>query len=566
MRKIRLLLAILFLVLPVLLGGCGDDDDGGDGGGPRPLATGTFTKTPSMVPTGWAGFIGTGPYAHWQSLYTAGSISASGRISGVSIQYQDVLATAVTCTNLTIKVGHTAVSALTGTFANNVATGRGGQTTVLANGSVTFPADAAGTWHPITFTTPFAYNGVDNLVVEFERTASCSGAVHDGAELVSLAATAWSYTPAAPAGSTGTWVQNARLTFAGGDSKIDHEPTWAWNTAPLNLTQGLRKVQMLYNASSIAGSGPITGIGLQVAQLTTSQTYTFTMRIGHTLRTDLTATWNDNFDAGAPVTVAASVPLAIPAGIPDGAFIWFPLPGSVFTYNGTDNLLIELTVEGASDTTQLGTHPTANVNRMWGDPSSPTATLLNYYTHQIALRFNGGYTEVITDGVVTSYIIPVGSSTPFVVQVLYDGTALGTGGKISSLAFRLGNDANAFDHADVNLVLGHTSLETLGTASLAANIESNRTAAFSGTISIPAGLKAGDWVTVPLTTPFTYDPTRNLIVQWDAPAFATFNWGVGNSTSAQYVGHVEGNIGDRNSDVSNASGSFVLDMQLKVDK
>jgi hypothetical protein len=187
--------------------------------------------------------------------------------------------------------------------------------------------------------------------------------------------------------------------------------------------------------------------------------------------------------------------------------------------------------------------------------------------YHIKLRFIGGTMDVITDGGENSIIIPVGNSSEYIVQILYDSTALGTSGQITSLGFRLGGDANAFDHTDVNLVLGHTTLSTLGAASLAANIESDRTAAFSGTISIPAGLKAGDWVEVPLAMPFTYDPTKNLVVQWDAPAFATINPSIGHtSATGRYAGHVEGNIGDRTSDVSTVSGDFVLDMSLTLNK
>ena len=159
----------------------------------------------------------------------------------------------------------------------------------------------------------------------------------------------------------------------------------------------------------------------------------------------------------------------------------------------------------------------------------------------------------------TGIIIPVGSGVDeFIVQVLYDNTALGTGGTVTSLGFRLGADANAFNHTDVNLVLGNTSLTSLGAGSLAANIESGRTNAFSGTISIPAGLKAGDWVEVPVS--FDYDPTMNLVVQWDAPSYGTTNDSIGHTSgTGRYAGNVEGNIGNRNSDVSTNPGDFILD-------
>lgn len=240
------------------------------------------------------------------------------------------------------------------------------------------PAGSAGDWFTITFATPFEYNGVENLVVDIERSAYCSSTLQVRVAPSQPSGTSVLTSYGLPSGFLQTWLPITKFHFSGGDNKIDFVPVGSANTAPLNSSAALRKVQMLYSATSISGSGPITGIGLQVSGVTTAQTYTYTMKLGHTVKTNLTATWNDNYDAGGPVTVASSVPYSIPAGVPDGTFIWFPMPGNVFTYDGIHNLVIELSVEGASGTTQLATHPTANVNRMWGDPASATATLLNY--------------------------------------------------------------------------------------------------------------------------------------------------------------------------------------------
>ena len=38
------------------------------------------------------------------------------------------------------------------------------------------------------------------------------------------------------------------------------------------------------------------------------------------------------------------------------------------------------------------------------------------------------------------------------------------------------------------------------------------TTVFTGTLNIPAGFRAGDWVTMPVSG-FTYDPTQNLVVE-----------------------------------------------------
>jgi hypothetical protein len=55
---------------------------------------------------------------------------------------------------------------------------------------------------------------------------------------------------------------------------------------------------------------------------------------------------------------------------------------------------------------------------------------------------------------------------------------------------------------DVLLILADT---------YASNMDENLTV-HSGSFSIPAGLKAGDWVTIPLSSAFTYDQAKNLAV------------------------------------------------------
>ena len=138
MRKKALVLTSVVSIALFVVAGCGG---GGGGGGilppAQPLATGTFVKTPADGNLGSGGlFDDFSAYARWQNLYTADTISASGRLMGIAVKYESVLVSAVTCTGVTIKVGHTNVTALTNIFANNVATGRGGQTTVLSHGGI----------------------------------------------------------------------------------------------------------------------------------------------------------------------------------------------------------------------------------------------------------------------------------------------------------------------------------------------------------------------------------------------------------------------------------------------
>lgn len=557
---IRSLAVLLVCVLASggMLAGCGDDGDD-DEGGPAQLATGMFFRTPSEVSTGWAGLFDVRSYARWQTLYRASEIRASGRITGLSIRYEAALASAATCTNVTVKLGHTVRSFLTTTFADNTGTGRGGQTTALSSGTVTFPADAAGTWHPIIFTTSFDYNGVDHLLVEFERTGSCSAYVYDGAEDRGDVMTVSTFTPAATTVESGGFVQNAKLTFAGGDSAIEFGGAdsnyWPFTTETPH-------VQLLYRADEIDGSGPITGIGFKVQALTSHAAYTYTVQMAHTTKSALTTTFADNFDKGVPVTVARGT-FTVPANVPAGSYIWIPCTGS-FNYNGTDNLIVDIDVPSGSGNTYLMVAHTTPGRRAAGFHGDVAVQSLDDTTYDTKFRFHGGMIDVLTDGGSTAFL-PFGPAE-HIVQILYDQTLLGTGGKVSSLALRLASTSSATSYHDVRLIMGHRLASApLGTTSLAANIDSDRATVFSGTVTVPAGLQGGDWITVPLASAFRYDASKHLVVQWDAPAYGVSNFIRGSSLSARYAGHVQGNIGSRTADVSNiAAGEYILDMRLVI--
>lgn len=547
---------------------------GGSSGNNNSLATGGFTKTYGAVDDGALGEVfNNGGDIKQQLLYAASDINGSGYITALRFMHDGALGADTVCPNTSIRLSHTAVTALTTTFATGVEDGHGSQVSAIDDATVTITAGADGAWFEIPLNTTFNYNGVDNLLVEIERTTACTGS-NAWVKYDFSTANTRSYvfavdgTPGTAdhstttATGTGAALYHVQFVFAGGDNNLQYGV--GGNYWPFTNTG---RAQYLYTAAEINGSGPITGMAFQVSEATTAETYTATVEMVHTNVVTLSMTWADNHTA-TPTVVATDVVFNVPAGMVAGDWFWVPLPGSNFNYNGTDNLLIDVKVTAATGHIvglQTGIITGRRVPGFTTDGATATGDGQSQLPN-VKFRFNGGTMDVITDGA-TSYDIPVGDSGEHIVQVLYDSTALGTGGQITSLGFRLNADSNAFDHTDVNLVLGHTTLSSLGAGSLAANIESNRTAAFSGTISIPAGLKAGDWVEVTLSTPFTYDPTQNLVVQWDSPGFATINDAIGHSGgTGRYVDHVMGNISDRTSDVGTAPGDFILDMSLTLDK
>jgi hypothetical protein len=127
--------------------------------------------------------------------------------------------------------------------------------------------------------------------------------------------------------------------------------------------------------------------------------------------------------------------------------------------------------------------------------------------YHIALRFHGGGMSKLSAGNDRSDSIFNGA---FSSATLYSATDLGTAGSITSVSCHLYSPSTAASYANFKVVMGYATAATLsGTA--ATDFVSQNTV-FDGTVTVPAGLSAGDWIDIPLTTPFAYDGKSNLIV------------------------------------------------------
>jgi hypothetical protein len=477
----------------------------------------------------------------YQGLYTAAEVGGSGTIT--TLRFQNMLANAgpITCPNTTIRLGHSNLAALTTTFASNMNLGT--PQVVLNNATVDVPA-AAGTWFDIALTTPFEYNGFDNLVVQVDRTTVCSGGVIFGVNATTAGAgrrvfsSATDTTPGTAQNNTttGTTVDTImpwmRFVFAGGDNKLNFGGVNA-NFFPFSASTG-RRTQHLYLASEINGSGNVTGVAFQTNAITVAGTYSYSLRLGHSTLAALTTTYASNY-SGSPTTVANAVAnFTIPAGIPAGEWIWVPIPDSVFAYNGTDNLIVDVSV-----TAGVGDNAVRNLAAVTGrrvynnsDAAATTGTVDDFAYH-IALRFHGGRVVKLSAGTGNNDAI---FQNLFSTATLYSATDLGTAGSITSVSCRLFSASTAASYANFKVVMGHATGSTLsGTA--ATDFVSQNTV-FSGSFAVPAGLLAGDWIDIPLSTSFAYDGKRNLIV-WmgnggPGPGTATVNNCRGENNATRY--------------------------------
>ena len=507
------------ITIALVLAACGGAGGGGSGSG---LATGEFSKSiGTAAPALYSGLITTNSYSRVQYLYQASNIRASGNITSLKLTYLSDQSTPVTCPNVNIRLGHTTLTALTATFASNIEQGAGTFETVLDDRSITFSTGSAGDQFTIALPTSFNYNGVDNLVVEIERTSGCDGLVTDVTDnLVTSDSAVWTFTQGSLTGFTGSLHDNMEFVFSGGDNSLDY-PGSLTSNVPFSTISSRHQFQTLHLSSDINGSGPITGIAFVSGENPTdAANYTVSIALGHTTRSDLTDTFANNFDPGGPEIVTTALTYIVPAGLPVGTPVWLPIT-EPFNYNGTDNLVVEIEISSASATTSMN-YASLRANFSLYAAVGDLQGTLNVGPYETVFRFNGSTMGLITGGPFGSgNTWPFNNSQSPKHQFLYRASELGTGGTITGIACRMQSiTSTATNHSNFEVVLGHTDRTAL-TAIFADNMQ-DATTVFSGLFTVPGGLNRGDWIEIPLTTPFAYDGVRNLVVQHASDASGTF--------------------------------------------
>ncbi len=553
LQSIAIFLITIFAVFTFACDEGGSSKSGG-------AQTGLFTKeavSPGTQQTYWQ-MLNNNTECKYMMIYLAEDIKASGMIKSISFKIE-VASGGPICAPMTIKMGHTSKSDLSDTtFGNNVEEGKGTFKTVLDNATVTIPKCSAGEYFSIPLTTSFSYNGVDNLVVQITRTAGLICEVPLVAHTTDGSYTCVLYRDGngAVADTTGyarTDMPDTRFAFAGGDNSV-YETEGAGRRQPFNDDGPAgRKIQVLYSSDEINGSGLITGIALQAGTVTTAADYTINVKAGHTALDELA----DGPFAGSLVTVANNATFNVPAGMPAGAYIWLPLPESAFSYNGTDNLIIEVETLTAVNDLYLRWSTTGSDSCLLGALDSATGDAIDSH-YAIKLRFYGGTVNVTTPGDAND-AFPFCNAVNNKSQYLYLASELGTRGSITKVAFRLIGVSAPSEYNSFQVVLGHTTSVTLGTT-FSANMTGAQTV-YDGTFSIPAGLKAGDWIEIPLSPAFIYDSCQNLVVEASALSGTENNMLTAGGGSLYNDRH-----GSAESNTTDTAGvnDFLKDMQLKI--
>ena len=555
--------ALVSIAAVVAMTACSSDSDSSSGGGgSSALATGGFIKTyaPDVSTASWLSPFNTSP-RHYQIMYQAEDVDGSGNINALSFRLSSDLTAAVSCPETIIKFGHTKSVDLSSSavFADHTENGAGSLVTVLDNRTVTFDAAQSGEYVTIPLDTPFEYNGVDNLVVDILRDPACTESVSFQAEsAVAVDSILWTSTTASVTGSSFNDLFQANFSFEGGvDTVIAQHNTGDNGNSIAPGTTG--RTQALLRAEDINGSGPITGIAFEADSVTALTEMNITITMMNTSLTALDGNFTVNIDGSStPVIVTDNLQVTIPAGV---KYFWIPMT-STFDYDGSSNLLLDITSDVTSGgfTMDYENVPVASIIST-GTLDAETGTVRTR-AYQPKLRFNGASMDVITAGdAVGWYTLPFNGSSGYRTQFLYGGHSFGTSGAVTEVSFRLENDSVASDYSAATILLGHTANTTM-TTDMPANMDDN-TSVFSGTLSIPAGLKAGDWVTFPVSG-FTYDSTKNLVVEVSQDAGDLTNVLRGTQTDVPGVGGYA--VGTKGLDTGFGTGVGHVDVRITVSK
>ncbi|MGA3280729.1 MAG: hypothetical protein ABSD50_07080 [Smithella sp.] len=278
----------------------------------------------------------------------------------------------------------------------------------------------------------------------------------------------------------------------------------------------------------------------------------------------MTTTYANNFNIGTPVVVANAQTFTVPAGVPYGTYVWIPIPDGTFIYDGTDNLIVQIETTAVTNALEvwwldsnLGTN-----TRVVGNPGDTVGSVTDGSQYLIKFRFAGGTVDVITGGG-SNESFPFSSTLNNKRQYLYFAEELGTKGTITKVACRLLSNSNASNYNNFTVVIGHTTSTSLGSAMFSGNMADAQTV-FSGTFTVPAGLGAGDWIEIPLSTPFAYDGKRNLVVQMSTLAGTADNNIIDALNNTLYLNrrnYADSNTTDTVAGTDNFLGDLILFMQ-----
>ena len=454
-------------------------------------------------------------YTLTQQIYTAEEIGTAGTIHSIAF-YNGGATKTRTCDFYLVATDKAS-------FESNTDWVPVSEANKVFSGTVTM---TAGAWTTIDFDTPFAYDGISNLIlVTDDNTGSYTSLPHMSCRVFNAPSQALrvfsddtDYDPMSPADYTGTMmnVKNQllmQITAPSGETVIiGDEGTTSSNYLPSYSYYNYALTQQIYTAEEIGGSGIINSIGFYNEGATKTRIYDFYLVPTDKVTFENTTDW-------VTVTEADKVfsgIVAMTAG--NWTTIVFDRP---FVYDGTSNLVL-VTDDNTGDYTtspnmKCRTFSASNqAIRIYSDdtnydPMAPeyTGTRMSV-KNQIRMHVeSAGELFAIGDGgTTTNNYLPSYSFYKYALtQQIYTAEEIGSAGVISSIGFYNGGATKTRTYDFYLIATDKTAFS--GSTDWVAVTDDNKV--FSGKVT----MTAGGWTLIDFDRPFVYDGTSNLILVAD---------------------------------------------------
>ena len=456
-------------------------------------------------------FTGSFNYSTVFFIYKPSEVGSSRLINNLS---WNISSSNYTINNITITLAHTSNTVFSSSTKTDLTEVNNSNITTCFNGNIT----VSGTKVTSNFTTPFMYNGINNLLIIFENN---NGSIINNIlpSLISVKTsnrTVYLYQDTSITSGSVMTATNFSINFTF-NSAGNYDGMKSVNFSPFNLPYLYNVNYFIYTPSEIGLSQTINCIAFQLKDYTNGYTINnVTVKLAHTtdyeftnnIRTDLTGINTNDLTTCFIGTVNTANGLLI---------IKFVTP---FNYDNTKNMLLVFENMDGTNVIDYGNCivNTINSNRTayrfentTDILSTKSMTLVNtvipklsiiretldkyvYYTDSDIHPFNGNFKYGI------NYFI-------------YLPSEVGVGGDINSITMLFNSQQTTINN--VTIKLAHTTNDNLsGVKTDLTNVNilgTEPTTCFNGVINMNNG-----WITINFSSAFTYNGTSKLLVIFES--------------------------------------------------
>lgn len=295
------------------------------------------------------------------------------------------------------------------------------------------------------------------------------------------------------------------------------------------------RYQALYPSSEVGSEGKMVSISFNRSSFAAGNYSNVVIRMAHTDLTDLTSTFDNNYD-GYLIEVFNESGVMLNSSNGD-TWITFNLNGD-FTYDSAHNLLIDIQWNGSGGTDlSLESHNTGPaIRRVWNflDMTSPTGTT-DFVSSVPVIKFgvDAENTAIVDTGGGGSFPFTPVAATSIRYQLLYNYTMLNESGRIGEIAFQssiAGNEYAVMNSFSIRMA--HSQNDTLDP-----NFDEHYVGTWVEVVNRTSyNMSTNEqygWINIKLDIPFDYNGNDNLLVdiRWNGGQGSANIWTTGSAAT-----------------------------------